>query len=385
MRAEGDFYLRLALSLVVLCHFVNAAPVVSAQQAKIDYRGAAKNACTDSERARFTVKCKDRYYLGETPTITISITNTGRSPLSVKEAEYQKFALEMTGLFGNDSGQDKKAIVWDGSWDIPKQTKQPKPGELILWKAPTKREPKYLTLAPNESTNLTLELPRIFNSPLGVSKYKLTVKSEDGQTVVKEFEVYFDNEKSFPILAKMLESDDQGERNQALLNLVQFNRTKLKGLAEEWLKSGNEKQREFGSEVLTKIRTGWFDALKIKVEGKERFAVSENPTIAISIQNGTSTPKTVRDAQQQKFLLELKRVLPNDSKQESKTCVYAPKDSQQKPKLVTLGEFDSTTLILNLSECFGARLDAGKYELIVKSADQEEIKDQTVIRKFEVF
>jgi len=354
------------------------------REKKTESSAASKNACRD-EQAKFTVKCKGRYFLGETPTITLSITNTGRSPLRVKAAEHQKFSLEMTGIFSNDSGQYKKTVVWDGSWIIPKSSREAKADELVVFGSPGKREPKYVTLAPGESTNLTLELPKTFGSQLGVSKYKLTVKSEDGQTVVKEFEVYFDDEKSVPILAKMLESNDVSERNWAVLNLATFNRSRFVALLEALVKSGNEKQRDFASGMLAQTKAGWFDSLRLKVESKDRFTAGETPTIAISIQNGTSTPKTVRDAREQRFSLELRRVLANDAKQESKTCVYTPKDSQPKPKLVALGEFDSTTLILNLSECFGARLDPGKYELIVKASDQEEIKDQTAVKKFEVF
>lgn len=44
-----------------------------------------------------------------------------------------------------------------------------------------------------------------------------------------------------------------------------------------------------------------------------------------------------------------------------------------------------TDFELNLSECFATRLGVGKYELRVKSADtQENLKDQTAVKKFEI-
>lgn len=42
----------------------------------------------------------------------------------------------------------------------------------------------FVTLAQGESTNLTLDLSKTFGSSLPVDKYKLTVKSEEGQKVV---------------------------------------------------------------------------------------------------------------------------------------------------------------------------------------------------------
>jgi len=197
--------------------------------------------------------------LGESPIITISITNTNRSAQTVKEAEYQKISLEMTGIFEDDSNQQTKKLVYDGSWDIPKEpTRAPRPDETTEWLAIQKREPKYISLLSGESTNLELNLAKIFRSYLGVGIYKLTVKSEEGQKVDKEFEVYFDNEKSVPVLAKMLrsESNDVTERNWAVYNLSKFSRTKFVALLEELLKSGTQKQRDFASGSLADLKAG---------------------------------------------------------------------------------------------------------------------------------
>lgn len=354
-----------------------------------------KNSCMNEERAKFDVKCKDRYFLGETPTITISITNTSRSPQTVKEPEYQKFSLEMTGIFQNDSGQYKKTGTYDGSWDIPKEpTRAPAPGETQVWLEMKKREPKYAKLLPGESTKLELDLSRAFGSYLGVSKYQLTVKSEDGQKVVKEFEVYFDDEKSIPVLAKMLasNSDDVTERHWAVSNLAKFNRTKFIALLEELIKSGNEKQRDLASGMLGQTKAGWFDYIKLKAEMKDRFFLGEAPSIAISVVNGSSTIQTVTAAEYQKFSLELTPTSGNDSKRETKPCVYdgsqnlAKTNSPGKPKLVKLSELESTTLRLDLSQCFHVPFGIGKYELIVKAADEREIsKYQQAVKKFEVY
>lgn len=87
----------------------------------------------------------------------------------------------------------------------------------------------------------------------------MIVKSEKGQKVVKEFEVYFDDDKSVPILAKMLESEyADGNRNWAVFNLDQFSRAKLVTLLEEQIKSGSERQRVFAGQLLSDIRAGNF-------------------------------------------------------------------------------------------------------------------------------
>lgn len=221
---------------------------------------------------RLAVENKARYFLGETPTVTIAITNTKRSPQTLKEAEYQKFSLEMTGIFENDTEQQKKTIVYDGSWDIPKAPKPPGPGETHVFEALGKREPKFVKLALGESTTLVLDLSKTFGSYLGVGKYKMIVKSEDGQKAVKEFEVYFDDEKSVAVLAKMLESDDESERNWAVFHLAKFNRTRFVALLEALAKSGNEKQRDFALGILARIKAGHFGpdpALKTNQSGEK--------------------------------------------------------------------------------------------------------------------
>lgn len=263
------------LLLVPICGLLGSLRPAYAQQKEQKNNGPhlPKTACANEDRAKFSVRCKDRYFLGEIPSVTISITNTGHSPMNTKEAEYQKFAMERTVSFQSDSEQTKK-LTYDGSWNFPKASaKNPGPGELQIWPAATKREAKYVLLQPGQSTNLELDLAKTFGSYLRVGKYKLIVKSEEGEKVVKEFEVYFDDEKSVPILAKMLasDSDDVTERHWALFNLAQFSRPKLIALLEQLVKTGNEKQRDFASGILARIKAGNFGpdpGLKTKQSGK---------------------------------------------------------------------------------------------------------------------
>jgi len=230
-----------------------------------------------------------------------------------------------------------------------------------------------------------MDLTRPFSSYFGVGPYRLIVKFERGQKVVKDFEVYFDHEKSVAVLAKMLANDnDHGQRNWAISNLAQFDRPKFIILLEELVKSGSEKQRDFASRMLAQTSAGWFDPLKLKIESKDRYQPGEDLIVAISIMNGSSTPQTVKYAHDQKFFLELSDVVATGSTPRTKTCVYTPSEAAQKPKLVTLGETDETTLSLNLAECLGARLGAGKYQLIVKPEYDERMRDQTAVRSFEV-
>lgn len=347
--------------------------------------------------AKLEVEGKARYFLGETPAVRIVLTNNGRSPQTLKEAEYQKFSLELTGLFENASQPEQKAAVYDGSFDIPKEPPVPTPpGQTHEWLELKKREPKLVTLAPGESTTLELNLSKTFRSLLGVSKYRLVVKSEDGQQAARDFEVYFDDEKSVTILAKMLASpsDEAGERNWAVYNLSRFSRPKLVTLLEELVRSGDEKQRDFAGSLLRQLAAGRFDPVRLKVEIKERYFVGEAPVLAVSIQNASSTTLTLKEAQYQKFSLELSGEPGAGQKQEAKTCVYdggqdatkppAGRDRRE-PQLVKLSELESTTLSLNLFDCFRSRLDVGKYELTVRAADEPAVTGQKVTKSFEVY
>jgi hypothetical protein len=392
--------LRLSLSLLFFIPSAGASASARAPQQQRQQGGerAALNqgASANSERGKVSVKAKERYSLGEAPTVTISVTNTDRSPRSLKEAEHRKFFFEVTGTFENDARQEKKALVYDGSWDIPKASaRPPQPNETQVWESPRKREPKYVTLLPGESTDLTLNLSDTFRSYLGVGKYLMAVKSEDGQRVVKDFEVYFDDEKSAPVLAKMLASDDTAERDWALYNLVHYSRPRLTALLEELARSGNEKQRDFAGGVLAQLSAGHFDPVKLRVENKERYFLGEAPVVAVSILNGGSAVQTLKGAEYQKFSFELVKAPDADSKPETKTCVYggerdAAKQpagrAPQKPELVKLSELEATTVSVNLFECFRSRLDVGKYELTVKAADEQQVlKGQRVVKRFEVY
>jgi hypothetical protein len=387
-------YSKPTFAALLLLALVSAIAAFARQNLMNTQHLKAKDKTTFSDSLKLEVEHKSRYFFGETPTIKIAITNKGRSPQTVKEAEYHKFSLEMTGIFENASEQQKLTRAYDGSWDIPKPTRSPLPGETHEWLALKKREPKFVKLAPGESTSLELNLSKTFGAYLGVGKYKLIVKSEDGQKVVKEFEVYFDDEKSVAFLAGYLKADNEQDRIWAAYRLAEFNREKLIVLLEELVKSGNEKQRDFANEMLTRTKTGGFDYLKLRVENKDRYFLGEAPILAISIVNGGSTVQTVKQARYQQFSLELVGTVGSDGKQETKTCVYdgnsqdtskqTPKaQAQQNSKVVRLSELESTSLSLNLFECFHSQFGIGKYQLIVKSAD-EQLRHQTVVKKFEV-
>ena len=217
----------------------------------------------------------------------------------------------------------------------------------------------------------------------------MTITREDGQKVVKEFEVYFDAEKSGAILGQYLTSKDDAERLWSVANLVKFDRPQLVALLEEMVRSGNESQREFAAHTLAQIRAGTFDRLKLRVDNKDRYFEGEQPILAISIVNNSSTVQTVTKAEYQNFVLQLTQVSGGGSK-EAKTCTSdgATKVSPKTPattRVVHLGEFERTTLSLDLTECMRSRLGAGKYQLTVTSANPTEaLKDQAVVKHFEV-
>lgn len=365
-------YSRL-LVLLAVC-LAAGASLVNAQAPR-------KNACSNSKRAKFTIECKDRYYVGETATITLSNNNTTRTLMTVKEFEHQKFTLEVTGVFSNYRVVEKKTIDYRGKFYIPPATDTDR---LNLWYAPVLLPAKYVTLRPGESTSMQFNLSQ--SSKLGAGRYKVVFKSADGQEVAKEFEVYFDNEKSLPLMVKQLESVE--DRNWAFANLLEFNRpalvTSLKALAA----NGDEKQRQFAISKLGDIESGNFNPLKLVLVTQSRYSRNADPTVTISIRNGSQSPEPAKAAEQEKFFLELRKLAHPGKRDEhyedTKQCVYTPKDAQQDSKFVTLGPNESTSVNVSLQQCFGAHLEAGHYHLVVKRNPEEQRDWKIDERRFEI-
>ena len=196
------------------------------------------------DSAKLQVQNKDRYFLGEDPNIAILVQIYHSAPLTTKDFEYQKFSIELTGAFGGEPKQETKTCLYTGG--IAQRQSDPD------------RNYDY------EERFLTADLSKCFYSRFSVGKYRLMVKSADGrealkyQEVVREFEIYFDEEKSVYALAHMLKSVDTNERNWAVSNLARHNRNRLVTLLEELIKSGNENQRDFASRILAEIKAGRF-------------------------------------------------------------------------------------------------------------------------------
>jgi hypothetical protein len=112
--------------------------------------------------------------------------------------------------------------------------------------------------------------------------------------------------------------------------------------------------------------------------------------VAISIVNTSSTVQTVTKAEYHNFALQLTHVSGGDSTK-AKTCTSdggtkVSPTTLANTRVVQLGEFEATTLSLDLTECWRSKLGAGKYQLIVTSATPTEaFKDQTVVKHFEVY
>lgn len=358
-------YPRLLLILLLLCLGAGVSEV-NAQQ----------------KRKEFTVLLKDRYFLGENPAVAILITNTGRSPKTVKDAAHQKFTLELKGWFP-DSESDTKKLEYDGKIYYP-------PARTIAgstaWFMPTIRPAKYVTLQPGESTSVHFDLQWRFDQTLDVGKYRLTVKSEKGQKVVKDLEIYFDNERTMPILEMAMQIDyDIGYRTRAIGYLWQYRRPRFIELLNELAKSSNERQRQFAAAEIFGLRNGSPNHLQLRVRTKERYLINESPIVEIALKSNIGRPQTVKEAQQLTYSLELRRTLPNDPQPETRTCVHASNESLQNPKLVTLKNYhDSTSFTLDLQQCFGARLPAGDYELSVKGRGHEDLEYQIAVQKFQI-
>ena len=105
--------------------------------------------------------------------------------------------------------------------------------------------------------------------------------------------------------------------------------------------------------------------------------------------------QTVPSAEAQRFSFELAKESAAGAKPETKACVYDGAQekekrpagrAQRKPMSVTLAELESTTLSLNLFDCLHTRLDVGRYELVVKPADEQQaLRGQRMVKTFEVY
>jgi hypothetical protein len=346
----------------------------------------SKHACSNSKPATFTITCKDRYYFGETVTITLSNNNLGRTLMTVKEFEHQKFTLELTGFSSEGSDVEKKKIDYDGSIYIPPARSE---GGITSWFAPVVRPPKYVTLRPGESTTLTLDLAESSSAgPLPLNRYRLVFKSQDGHKIVKEFEVYFDNEKTLPLMVKVLQTQGHSEHNRAIYYLSQFNRPVLRRTAEELVATGDEKKREYARSLLADIEHGNFSPLELVLITQARYSRSANPAITISVRNRSGSAEPVQEAEQQKFFLELRKVAhpgkPDEYVEDTKTCVYTPKEPPQNASPITLAPGESTSVTVNLQQCLGAPLEAGHYHLIVKRDPDEQRDWKIAERKFDI-
>lgn len=371
-------YSRL-LTLLFVCLAAGSSPVHA--------QARSKHACSNSKTATFTITCKDRYYLGEPVTITFANNNTGRTLRTVKEFEHEKFSVALKGFFSESSDLTQKKINYDGSIYIPPSKNEG--GGLISWYAPVVRPPKYVTLRPGESTSFTVDLAGWFSAGLlPLDRYTLVFKSQDGHKLVKEFEVYFDNEKTVPLMVKVLQTGDLTERNTAIHYLSRFARPVLRRTVEELIATGNEEQRVYASSLLADIKGGRFNPLELVLITPARYSRGANPSITISLRNRSDSAEPVKDAQEQKFFLELRKVAdsgkPSEHYEDTKTCVYTPKQPQQNLKLITLGPGESSSLELNLQACLGTILERGDYQLIVKSDRDEQIREQSVERRFQI-
>jgi hypothetical protein len=304
----------------------------------------------------------------------------------VKEFEHQKFSLELTGLSSSGGDVTRKKINYEGSIFIPPSRDE---GGLVSWHAPVVRPPKYVTLRPGESTTLILDLSGSSGAaPLQLDRYQLAFKSQDGHKVVKEFQVYFDNEKTVPLMVKVLQTEGLTERNTAIHYLSRFNRPALRRTVEELVATGDEKQRVYASSLLADIKGGRFDPLGLVLITQARYSQGANPSITISIRNRSDSAEPVQEAQEQDFFLELRKVAspgkPGAYYEDIKTCVYTPREPQQNAKLITLGPGESSSVNVNLQECFGGRLETGHYKLIVKRNPEEQRDWKIEERRFEI-
>lgn len=254
---KSKLYLKLIFSVTVfsiLSILLNT--IADAQQSDIrqsdrQLQSAAKTTNVGKEFLKFDVELKDRFYLGETPIIKLSWTNMDGGQKRVLEAEHRKFHLRGEGIFNNASEYQVKKFDYDGSWLIDGQPKSS--GDSNIWIAPQRKEATFTILKLGGETNIEADLSKWFSTELFTpGKYKIIAETDDGQEAVKEFEVYFDNEKSTPILEQKLRENGSGS---SFYLLSQYNRLKLITVLEDLQQSNNQELRERATNLFEALKT----------------------------------------------------------------------------------------------------------------------------------
>lgn len=204
------------------------------------------NADSHDSFLKLSVETKERYYLGEAPIIKFVLTNTGGEQ-KVLEAEHWQFQVRGEGIFNNGDGvQEVKDFDYKGSFEFPPT--EPKHTKKVLYTGfefPKRKEPTYVMLKLGETTGVDINLSGKYSTDLFYpGKYKLiaTMKGSELKAVA-EFEVYFDEEKSTPILEQKLRENGNGS-GMAFHLLREYNRPKLITVLEDMLQADNEMQRK---------------------------------------------------------------------------------------------------------------------------------------------
>lgn len=200
----------------------------------------------------FSIEAKERYYLGEKPLIKLVITNTSGSEQRVLKIEHRKYRVRGEGIFNNGDGvRESKDFNFNGRYLV---FKEPPclPKQSCDWIDPLHSEPTYMTLKAGETTSVEVDLNNGFSTDLFYpGKYKITAKTEDGeQETAAEFEVYFDEEKSTPILEQKLREDGTG-----FYLLSRYNRVKLITVLEDMRQSNDKESHERANRFFDSLRT----------------------------------------------------------------------------------------------------------------------------------
>lgn len=219
----------------------------------------------DAAFLKFKIETKQLYYSGETPIIKFKLINESGNEQEVYEAAHRQFSLQGEGIFSNGDGNAEiKKFEYEGSFVAPKTQEEPKPGERFSRMAPLRRKPTKTKLKTNESTSVEIDLSKAFSTELFYpGKYKITATSLGGELeAVAEFEVYFDEEKSTPILEQKLREDGTG-----FYLLSQYNRIKLITVLEDMQQSSNKELRDRANHFYDSLRT--MDEHKLNLNTKQ--------------------------------------------------------------------------------------------------------------------
>lgn len=196
---------------------------------------------------KFDVELNEVNVLGEKIPIVFLMKNVGGDKQKVKDISRSRINLKIKRTTGEQAPEVFEKLL-DGTQGNIIATKN-EDGSLE-WVLVEKDD---IVLAKDESTKLKIkDLSDLFGTDkrFGPGDYILTAENGGGQSVERNFKIVIDQEKTIPLLALKMRSEDWGERNWAVQQLINIDRTKAITMLNEMLSSEDKSLKNWAAYYL---------------------------------------------------------------------------------------------------------------------------------------